>query len=129
MPPAGGIQSVTSSMLQRYAKPVLIDEFGTSSSSWNQGNDPYLRGFRQGLWGGALGGSVGTAMSWWWDSIEDSNAYAPYVAIGSILNRTGWGQGSWTNILFYTSGPQPDSIGNPIPGGQPFNVTLVPSGV
>jgi hypothetical protein len=128
-PTAARIQSVAQSFLQRYGKPVLIDEFGTSAVGWNHTNDVYLRGWRQGLWAGALGGSVGTAMSWWWDSIDAENDYSIYSALGSILNRTGWGRGSWTNVNFETSGPAPSVVADPVPAGQPFNVVLIPGGV
>jgi len=116
--------SVTQSFLKRYHKPVLIDEFGTDWRGWNRSNDPYLRGFRQGLWGGALGGSIGSSMSWWWEDIYAENDYPVYTALGAILNRTGWGRGTWTNIGFKTAGPPPPTVGNLIAGGQPFNAFL-----
>jgi hypothetical protein len=128
--PATSINADVQPFHQQYNKPVLIDEFGTSSSDWGRTNDLYLRGFRQGLWGGALGGSVGTAMSWWWDSIDAESDYSDYAALGAILNHTGWGCGTWTNINFPASSSSPPStVGNVIPGGQPFNVVVVPSGV
>lgn len=128
--PAARLNAIAQSFHQKYGKPALIDEFGTSGYGWNETNDIYLRGFRQGLWGGALGGSVGTAVSWWWDSIDAENDYSDYAALGSILNRTGWGNGVWTNITFPPgAGPPPPTVGNLIPGGQPFTVTLVPNGV
>src|SRR5208337_2863169 len=104
------------------------DEFGTSWASWNHTNDLYLRGFRQGLWGGALGGSVGAAISFWWEEIDSENGYSIFTALGNVLNRTGWGSGTWTNIGFKTAGAPSVTVGDPIPGGQPFNVTLVPGG-
>jgi hypothetical protein len=122
--PASRLATVVQSFLQRYRKPVMVGEFGTDSSGWNRSNDPYLRGWRQGIWGGALGGSVGTAMSWWWDNIEAENDYGVYSALGGILNRTGWGVGVWTNVTFHTAGPPPVTVGNPVPGGQPVNVQL-----
>jgi hypothetical protein len=122
--PATGLNKLAQSFLQRYQKPFLVDEFGTDWRGWNRTNDPYLRGFRQGLWGGALGGSVGTAMSWWWDSIDSENDYSVYTALGRILNRTAWGCGTWTNIGFQTPGGPPSTVGNPIPGAQPVNVQL-----
>jgi hypothetical protein len=128
--PAVRLNAIAQSFHQKYGKPALIDEFGTSGSGWGETNDLYLRGFRQGLWGGALGGSVGTAVSWWWDSIDAENDYSDYVALGSILNRTGWGDGVWTNISFPPGrGPPLPTVDNLIPGGQPFTVTLVPNGV
>ena len=127
--PATRLNAVAQSFHQNYHKPVLIEEFGTSALSWNHTNDPYLRGFRQGLWGGAVGGSAGTAMSWWYENIHNENDYPIYSALGSVLNRTGWGHGAWTNINFQTSGSPPPTVGDPVPGGQPFNVVLTPGGV
>jgi len=126
--PASRLTSVTQSFLQRYKKPVLIDEFGTDWRGWNRTNDLYLRGFRQGLWGGALGGSVGSAMSWWWESIHAENDYPIYTALGAILNRTGWGRGSWSSIAFKTSGAPPNTVSNLISGAQPFNAFLALDG-
>ena len=38
----------------------MIGEFGTDWHGWNYNNsDPYLRGYREGIWSGALGGSSG----------------------------------------------------------------------
>jgi len=122
--PASRLNTVAQSFLQQYAKPVMIGEFGTSALGWNRTNDLYLRGWRQGIWGGALGGSVGTAMSWFWENIDAEKDYPVYAALGTILNRTGWGNGTWTNISFQTSGSPPVTVGNLVAGGQPVNVTL-----
>ena len=127
--PATRINAVAQSFHQNYNKPALIEEFGTSALSWNHTNDPYLRGFRQGLWGGAVGGSAGTAMSWWYENIHNENDYLIYSALGTILNRTGWGNGLWNNINFQASGTPPTTVADPVPGGQPFNVVLAPGGV
>jgi hypothetical protein len=122
--PASRLATVAQSFLQRYGKPMMVGEFGTDSSGWNHTNDLYLRGWRQGIWGGALGGSVGTAMSWWWQNIDAENDYAVYSALGVVLNHTGWGRGVWTNVTFQTSGQPPVTVGNPVPAGQPVNVQL-----
>jgi hypothetical protein len=127
--PAARLNAVAQSFLQRYGKPALIEEYGTSALSWNRTNDLYLRGFRQGLWGGAVGGSAGTAMSWWYENIYSENDFPIYSALGTVLNRAGWGRGGWTNINFQTSGSPPPTVGDPVTGGQPFNVVLTPNGV
>ncbi len=125
---AGRLNEVAQSFLGRYRKPVLIGEYGVDFRGWSREADPYLRGFRQGLWGGALGGSAGTGMSWWWENIHSENVYPYYSALGAILKRTGWGRGSWTNLTFVTSGTAPPTVGDPLSGGQPFSVTLPLSG-
>jgi hypothetical protein len=126
--PATRLASVTQSFLSRYRKPVMVGEFGVSSMGWNRPSDPYLRGLRQALWGGALGGSVGTAMSWWWENIHSENVYPELTAVGAILNRTGWGSGVWTNAGVVMSGPPPPSVGDLVPGGTPFSVQLALDG-
>lgn len=121
--PASSLAADIAAFRASYGKPVMIGEFGTSWQGWNRANDPYLRGFRQGLWGGALGGSVGTAMSWWWENIASENDYPLYAALGTVLNRTGWGRGAWSNIAFQTSGAPPPTVGGLVPG-PPFAVQL-----
>jgi hypothetical protein len=123
--PSSSLAGDAQSFLAGYGKPFMIGEFGTSWQGWNSSGDPYLRGFRQGLWGGALGGSVGTAMAWWWQNIDSGDDYPVYAALNTILGRTGWGRGGWTNIAFHTSGAAPVTVGSLQAGGQPFSVTLM----
>jgi hypothetical protein len=122
--PATKLNAVAQSFSQQYHKPMLVEEFGTSSAGWNEASDPYLCGWRQGIWGGALGGSAGTAMSWWWQNIDTEDDYPVYAWLNDILGRTGWGRGGWTNIDFVTNGSPPITVGNTVPGGQAVNVQL-----
>lgn len=122
--PATALNRTAQSFLKQYGKPVLIDEYGTSWRGWDRASDPYLRGFRQGIWGGALGGSMGTAMAWWWENIHNENGYPVYAGLGKVLNRTGWGMGAWTNLGFSYSSSPPFAIGGPVDGQLPFAVTL-----
>ncbi len=123
--PASRLSAVAQSFLKRYDKPVMIGEFGTDWRGWNRSSDPYLRGFRQGLWGGALGGSMGSTMSWWWENIHSENLYPLFRGMTNFLGRTGWARGTWTNVSFVSSGPPPYTVDAPVPGGEPFSVTLV----
>ncbi|MEW6156549.1 MAG: DUF5060 domain-containing protein [Verrucomicrobiota bacterium] len=122
------LSSVTQSFLQRYRKPVMIGEFGIDWRGWSREQDPHLRGLRQGLWAGALGGSVGTSMSWWWENLHSENTYPLFQAVGKILSPTSWGKGDWKPISFKTSGPPPVTVGDPIAGQSPFQATLRLSG-
>src|SRR5262249_1019307 len=127
--PALRLAQLGQSFLSHYGKPVMIEEFGTDWRGWNRANDPYLRGFRQGLWGAALGGSVGTAMSWWWENIQSENVSPVFSILHGILTRTGWGRGSPTPSGFQTAGSAPGIVGDLIPGGLPFDASLTLSGV
>lgn len=83
-----------------------------------------MRGFRQGLWGGVTGGSVGTAMSWWWENIHWQNLYPIYDAISRILDEADWQEGEWTPMDIPVQLP-PEQLGEAIPNADPFDVDLV----
>jgi hypothetical protein len=94
--PARKLATLTADFRQRYGKPVLIGEYGVDIWGWGRASDPYMRGLRQALWGGALGGSIGAATSWWWEEIHQDNAYPIFAALTGFLERAGWQQGVWT---------------------------------
>jgi hypothetical protein len=105
-----GLARRSADALRRYGKPFLIGEFGVSGSSWSLGQDPYLRGFRQALWGGALGGSAGTSLSWWWEDIHADNAYPLYRSLHQLLQAEGWDKGSWSIVETTPCPPRPDEV-------------------
>lgn len=110
--------------VQRYKKPVMVGEFGVSTREWAIASDPYLRGFRQALWSSALAGSVGTAMSWWWEDIHNDNAYSLYDAMSQILSAAGWHDGVWSPIADLGNPVAPTDLGSALPNGEPFSATL-----
>ena len=122
--PAATLPGIVQSFVTRYKKPMMIGEIGTDWRGWARDKDPYLRGWRQGLWAGALGGSVGTSMSWFWENLHSENAYPAYRALTDFTVRTRWGRGRWEPAVFPTADPTPTKVGDPIPGGQPFTATL-----
>ena len=122
--PATTLASIAATFVQSYQKPIMIAEFGTDWRGWNQEQDRFFRGWRQGIWGGALGGSVGTAMSWWWENIDSLNLYPRYQALSQFMAKTQWGKGNWTPLSFQTNGDPPPTVGPKIPGGEPFTALL-----
>ena len=106
--PGKGAASVAQAFVKRYGKPAMIGEFGIDARTWNIAADPHLRGFRQALWGGALGGSVGTAMPWWWQDMDADNVYPLFAAMNGILGAAGWQEGAWTPVEFVHREGPPD---------------------
>jgi len=113
--PARTIAKLSGDFARRYGKPVMIGEFGTDFRTWNLAADPYLRGFRQGLWGGVLGGTVGTSMSWWWEGLHDDHAYGFYTVLRDVMAQAGWAEGGWTPAAFAETGPPPLELGDVYP--------------
>jgi hypothetical protein len=119
-----GLPALARSFVQRYGKPVLIGEFGINARGWDIAADPYLRGLRQGLWGGALGGSVGSAMSWWWQDLDADDVYPLFATMTGLLRRAGWYEGAWTPVDFAGPGTPPAELAGAIPDGGQFNAQL-----
>lgn len=109
---------------KRYGKPVMVGEFGVSAQSWALKTDPHLRGFRQALWSGALSGTVGSAMSWWWQDIHADNVYPLYSALSKILHTGGWQEGSWAPLSFPGSQSPPTDLESEKEGEAPFSAIL-----
>lgn len=70
-------------------KPALIGEFGLATAKWGQSE--YMKQDRDGvhfhncLWASALGGSSGTAMFWWWELLDQQDAYRHYKPLAAFL--------------------------------------------
>jgi hypothetical protein len=103
---------------------MMIGEFGIDARTWNIAADPHLRGFRQALWGGALGGSVGTSMSWWWQDMHSDDVYPLFAAMNGILRNAGWQEGTWIPMEFVGNGEAPLELTRARPGGEPFNAQI-----
>ncbi|MGQ9478641.1 MAG: cellulase family glycosylhydrolase [Thermoproteota archaeon] len=76
-----------------YEKPTLIGEFsidwrwiGISTEQPYYYKDVEGVGIHEGIWASCMGGSFGTAMTWWWDVyVEPYNLYYHYKALRSFL--------------------------------------------
>jgi hypothetical protein len=122
--PALYVARLSDDFVRRYNKPVMIGEFGTDFRNWNIAADPYLRGFRQGLWGGTLGGSMGTSMSWWWEGLHDDNVYPLYTVLRDVMERAGWRSGTWTPAKVACHSEPPMELAEPTTGAEPFNASI-----
>lgn len=122
--PARLVSTLAQTFVQQHGKPAMIGEFGSSAANWNSTADPHLRGFRQGLWGGALGGSVGTSMSWWWQDLYAENVHPLYAAMNGILRSAGWHEGTWTPVEFAGASAPPADLAGPVADGSLFNTSL-----
>lgn len=81
---AGGAQK----MAEKYQKPVLIGEFGLGSGDLTNSIDPDGIHFHNGLWAALFGGTIGTGMSWWWDSyIHPRNLYHHFTPLNKIVKK------------------------------------------
>lgn len=96
---------------KRYGKPVYIGEFGVSWRGFKPETDPHRRGLQQALWGGILGGTAGTAMPWWWESIHQENLYPLWGSLARFLEGTGFGAAGWRPARVSSTDDQLDVLG------------------
>ena len=122
--PARHVAGVATDLAARFDKPTMIGEIGTNHIKWTISGDPYLRGFRQGLWAGVLGGSVGSSMSWWWEDLHRDRVYPLYTVLRDVMRRAGWEEGDWRPAAFVEAPPVPDRLDEPVAGGEPFSADV-----
>jgi hypothetical protein len=69
-------------------KPALLSEFGLAGAS---GPSPYMLQdkdgvhFHNSLWASAFSGLSGTAMFWWWETLDEMNGYRHYRPLAAFL--------------------------------------------
>ncbi|MCF7973917.1 MAG: DUF5060 domain-containing protein [Phycisphaerae bacterium] len=70
-------------------KPSLIAEFGLADAKW--GRSDYMKQdsegvhFHTSLWASAFSGTSGTAMFWWWELLDEQDAYRHYKPLSAFL--------------------------------------------
>jgi hypothetical protein len=127
--PVAGLPTKVASMRSRYRKPVMIGEYGVNWQGWNRAaDDPALRGFRQGLWAGLLGGSLGTAMPWYWENIHSENLYWHWRNATNFLAASRLGEGAWEPVVFPAPPLPPATVGALRKNAAPFSARLALNG-
>jgi len=70
-------------------KPALIAEFGLADTKW--GLSDYMKqdtegvNFHTSLWASAFADTSGTAMFWWWELLDQQDAYKHYRPLSAFL--------------------------------------------
>jgi len=70
-------------------KPVLLAEFGLAENNWML--SPYMKKdqelvhFHNILWASGLSGAAGTAQFWWWEQLDQQDAYRHYKPLAAFL--------------------------------------------
>lgn len=71
--------------------PAIITEFGLATKDWGRSpsmrQDIKLSHFHNSLWVSALSGLSGTVMFWWWETLDEMNAYEHYKPLAKFLSR------------------------------------------
>lgn len=70
-------------------KPALLGEFGLATDKWGLSNhmkqDAEGIHFRNALWASAFSGPSGTAMFWWWELLDQQDAYHHYRPLAAYM--------------------------------------------
>lgn len=70
-------------------KPALLGEFGLATDKWGLSDhmkqDAEGVHFRNALWASAFSGLSGTAMFWWWELLDQQDAYRHYQPLAAFL--------------------------------------------
>jgi len=78
------------------SKPALIGEFGLADTKW--GLSDYMKKdakgvhFHTSLWASAFAGVSGTAMFWWWELLDQQDAYKHYRPLSVFLTNVSFAE-------------------------------------
>lgn len=90
------------------AKPALLGEFGLATDSW--GRSPYMEQdkenvhFHNSLWASVMSGLSGAASFWWWETLDQNDAYPQYRPLAAFLAKMPWTTGDWQALTRATDG-------------------------
>lgn len=78
-------------------KPAHLGEFGLADDQWRitdeLRNSPELADMHNALWASALSGASGAALFWWWERLDQRNAYPIYRPLSRFLEEVPWTSG------------------------------------
>jgi len=75
--------------LRHHRKPILMGEFGRRKNRY-AALDARGLSLHNALWTSVLAGGCGTAMSWWWQWIEENNLWPQLTAIATYVRDINW---------------------------------------
>lgn len=74
----------------RFAKPMMVTEFGPGTEGPAPGIDPEGINLHNGIWGSLMGGAAGCALNWNWTFIDDFNWYRHYPPLRRFVTGINW---------------------------------------
>src|SRR5512133_3059781 len=100
---------------QAPAKPAHLGEFGLADDKWRPTKEMKssrsIVDFHNGLWASALSGASGTAMSWWWDRLDQRDPYSHYLALSRFIADVPWTSGQVDGAEAACSDPRVRAVG------------------
>lgn len=95
-------------MQAAHRRPFLIAEFGVDARgpAETMAGDPAGIGLHDGLWAGALAGTFGTAMTWWWDNYVDPGGFYPmFGSVARFLDGVAWDEEGFVRTASVAASP------------------------
>lgn len=90
------------------AKPAHQGESGLADDQWRiteeMKESRSLADFHNMLWASALSGTTGTALPWWWERLDQRDAYAHYQPLSRFIAGVPWNSGEVRAFTGETAG-------------------------
>ncbi len=78
------------SLTERYAKPMMVTEFGWGVRSTDLSIDPTGICNHNGIWASVMSGAAGSAMNWWCRRIDKLDLYPQFQALRNFARTVEW---------------------------------------
>ncbi len=91
---AGGLKPIGFLLEHTQGKPAFLAEFGLAENNFQRSaymtQDRELVHFHNALWMSALSGTAGTAAFWWWEQLDQMDAYRHYRPLADFVADIPW---------------------------------------
>jgi hypothetical protein len=77
-------------LTERYAKPMMVTEFGWGVQAIDLGVDPQGLCNHNGIWAGVMSGAAGGPQNWWCRRIDQLDLYHQYRALRDFTRGIDW---------------------------------------
>lgn len=96
-------------------KPAHLGEFGLANEKWGLTEEMQqsraLVDVHNELWASALSGASGTALSWWWERLDQRDVYSQYRPLSKFLTDVPWTSGNLQPLKLETGNPDVRGMG------------------
>jgi PKD repeat protein len=91
--------------VDKYEKPTIVGEFALShSTSAMHTNDPDGITFHNVLWSSVMSGTIGSALSWWWDNyLYPNGLFSYFQPVSTFINQVNIKDTVWEHELPLTT--------------------------
>ena len=109
-------------LTERYAKPMMVTEFGWDVRATDLTVDPLGICNHNGIWAGVMSGAAGGPQNWWCDRIDALDLYHQYRSLRDFTDGIDWAREGFRHADIQLNAPAQETLPSvALPATGPFS--------